>query len=419
MAIFDRLKSLTVKKNEMVNKEVPDNTALASDAFPIVRASDMQTDKYKSIPLSGIALIGSAFAKLPDSARTMVTTVTKAIDLKETLFVGVNEKGISGYLNMTRNGTVGNIMQINEQGKHVIAGRLKFRPLNQLPMTETTTTVLPIDPMTMAIAAALYTINNKLDTLQKKAEEILQFLTLEKQSRQRGNLNMLSDVMDEYKRECENEKLCSLRVIAVQDIKREAYQDMVFYQEQIGNRLGEQKKLHVIKNVRDYLDSVFSEFREYQLACYLFGYASFAEIMLQKNFDERHIASVSAKISEFASRYHTLYTECRTQIAEYRRSSIEAKLIGGLGNVAKAAGEKLASVPIISKGSVDEALKNAGESLVGHNRSAITDLIEQFTPMEDCRLIPFVEDLTTLNMIHNRTNGLLTDGENLYMRIAE
>ncbi len=419
MAIIDKLKALTGKKNEVVKVGETSGAELASDSFPIVRASDIQKEKYKQIPLTGIALLGSAFSQLPESARTVVTTVTKAVDLKETLFVGINEKGINGFLNMNRNGTVGNIMQINEQGKQIIAGRLRFKPINSMPVTETVTTVAQMNPMLMAIAAAVYTINNKLDILQKKAEEILQFLTLEKQSRQRGNLNMLADIMEEYKRDCNNEKMCSLRVIAIQDIKREAYQDIVFYQEQIANRLREQKKMHMLKNANDYFDNILNEFREYQLACYLYGYSSFAEVMLQKNFGEAQISAVNVKMNEYAERYDALYEECRAQIAEYRRSSIEAKLIGGLGSVAKAAGEKLAAVPVMSKSSVDEALKNAGETLANYNRNAVADMIEQFAPMDDCRLMPFVENLNTLNVMHNRVDGLLTDGEYLYVREAE
>ena len=92
MAIIDKLKALTGKKNEVANGVESASVALASDSFPIVRASDMQKDKYRQIPLTGLALIGSAFSQLPESARTVVTTVTKAIDLKETLFIGINEK---------------------------------------------------------------------------------------------------------------------------------------------------------------------------------------------------------------------------------------------------------------------------------------------------------------------------------------
>ena len=76
-------------------------------------------------------------------------------------------------------------------------------------------------------------------------------------------------------------------------------------------------------------------------------------------------------------------------------------------------------MPVMSKGSVDEALKNAGETLANYNRNAVADMIEQFVPMDDCRLMPFVESLNTLNVMHNREGGLLTDGENLYIREVE
>lgn len=417
MALKDVFKSLTGKKqNDSDHRAEVAAAVLASDGFPILRASDVDISQYRKVPLMGLAALGAAFAQLPEAARTITTTVSSSVNLKETLFVGVNPKGIAGFLRADGNGTVGNIMQINEQGKQVIAGRLRFKPINQLPVTEVTQTVAPLNPMIMVIAAALFSINEKLDTLQQKAEEILQFLKLEKQSRQRGNLNMLADILEEYKRNCGDEKLCSLRLNAIQDIKRDAYQDILFYQKQIDNRLQEEKALHGAQQANTLLEQVISEFREYQLACYLFGFASFLEVMLQKKFDTDDLNAAAQKLKEYADRYTEQYTACRGRLADYQRTAIEARLLGGLGSVAKTAGEKLASVPVLKEGPVDEALIHAGESLGKLNRDSVSKRLEQFAPLEDSRLNAFMEQLHTIDILCHHPDGLLTDGESLYIR---
>ena len=417
MALKDVFKSLTGKKqNDSNHNAEVVAAALASDSFLILRASDVDTNQYRKVPLMGLAALGAAFAQLPEAARTITTTVSSSVNLKETLFVGVNPKGIAGFLRADGNGTVGNIMQINEQGKQVIAGRLRFKPINQLPVTEVTQTVVPFDPMTMVIAAALFSVNEKLDTLQQKAEEILQFLKLEKQSRQRGNLNMLADILAEYKRNCSDEKLCSLRLNAIQDIKRDAYQDILFYQKQIDNRLQEEKALHGAQQANTLLEQVISEFREYLLACYLFGFSSFLEVMLQQKFDTDELNAAAQKLKEYADRYTEQYTACRGRLADYQRTAIEARLLGGLGSVAKAAGEKLASVPVLKEGPVDEALIHAGESLGKLNRDSVSKRLEQFAPLEDSRLGAFTEQLHTIDVLCHQPDGLLTDGESLYIR---
>ena len=309
-------------------------------------------------------------------------------------------------------------MQVNEQGKQVIAGRMRFQAIDKLPVTETTSTVAPIDPMTMVIAAALFSIDQKLSVLQKKTEEILQFLKLEKQTRQRGNLNMLTEILEEYKADCSNEKMSSLRAIAVQSIKKEAHQDILFYQERISQVVQEQQKLHGVQKSQEMLESVSAEFYEYQLACYMYGFSSFLEVMLQKDFSSSHLQATSKKMQDCAARYNALYRECRTQLANYQRSAIETKLLGGLGSVVKTAGEKLANVPVLSKGPVDEALIGAGESLGKFNRDTVAKRMEQFEPLEEERLSTFVENVNLLDVICNQEDGLMTDCESLYMLLA-
>lgn len=417
MALKNMLMSLTGKKQDVSERKMDAvNALIANEQFPVIREADMNMSLYKQVPLMGLAALGAAFMQLPEASRTLTTTVTQNIGLRETLFVGVNPKSVAGFLRDNGQGVSGNIFNVNEQGKQVIAGRLRFSPLNQLPITETTSTVMPFDPMTMVIAAAVFSIDQKLIALQQKTEEILQFLKVEKQSRQRGNLNMLTEIMEEYKRDCGNEKMCSLRVVEVQAIKREALQDIEFYQKQIDIHLQEQKTLHGTKQVQTLLENLMSEFCEYQIACYLYGFASFMEVMLQKEFETTHLNAANKAMSKYAARYSELYKDCRAQIAEYQRSAIEAQLLGGIGGVVKAAGEKLAAVPVLNKGPVDEALIHAGKSLGKYNRDAVAKRLEQFEPLEDSHLSAFVESMNTLDVVYNHREGLLTDGEHLYIR---
>lgn len=258
MALKDAWNAL-LGKTEPTEVVLTENAALpkaTSDLFPVVKIPEGNFSKYKQVPLAGIAALGTAFAHLPESARTIVETTTRNIATNETLFVGINPKGIAGYLRENQYGTVGNILQVNSQGKEVIAGRMRFKAIDRLPVNETTATVMPMDPMLMVVAVALMTIEKKLDGIQKSVEEVLQFLKLEKQSRQRGNLNMLAEIMEEYKGNAADQKRCELRNGGVQTIRREALQDILFYQEQIATELQKQKSFHGTRDVQTLLTSV-------------------------------------------------------------------------------------------------------------------------------------------------------------------
>lgn len=412
MALKDMMKSLICKKETPVPVQPQDKALLTAEDFPIIRAGDVDLSKYQKVPLMGLAALGAAFSTLPEAARTITNTVTTRVAIGTPVFAGFWPEGVVGRMVDKGLGFSGNITNIN--GGSGIVGRMRYKLIDGgIPITTTTNSVIPFDPMTMVVAAALISIDKKLDTLQEKAEEILQFLKLEKQSRQRGNLNMLAEIMEEYKRDCNNEKTCALRLVAVQDIKREAHQDILFYQEQIARKVQEQKAIHGMQKAQNLLDSVMNEFYEYQLASYLYAYTSFMEVMLQKNFEAA--PAVAEKMTAHAKKYTELYHECRSLIANYQRTAIETQLLGGLGSVAKTVGQKIASVPVLSKGPVDEALISAGESIGRLNKDAVAKKLEAFAPLEDSRMMTFIENVRRLDLLYNRPDGMITDGENLYI----
>lgn len=411
MAIKHVMKSLIGKKEAPVHTTPTDNTFLTSADFPFIHASSIDLKQYEKIPLMSLSSLGAAFSTLPEAARTITTNVTTHVNTGTPVFAGLWPKGVTGKMVDKGLGFSGNITGLDNSK---VVGRMRYKLIdNGMPITTTTNSVVPFNPMTMIVASALVSIEKKLNVLQEKAEAILQFLTLEKQSRQRGNLNMLTEIMEEYKQDCNNEKMCALRVIAVQDMKRESHHDILFYQEQIAKKLQGQKAVHGQQKAKELLDAVTTEFYEYQLASYLYAYTSFMEVLLQKNFEA--IPVIVEKLSTHAKKYADLYAECRSHISNYQRTSIEAQLIGGFGRATKAVGEKISSVPILSKSQVDEVLINVGESIGKHNKDNITRKVEMLAPLEDCHMHTFIDNMRRLDLLCNRPDGLLTDGEFLYI----
>lgn len=389
-----------------------------SELFPIVSIPETQMDKYQKIPMAGLAALGTAFSRLPEAARTIVQTTTSEVGLKETLFVGINPKGVPGYLIENQYGTVGNIMQINEQGKQVIAGRMRFKALDSLPLTETATTTIPYDPTLMVIAVAVMAIEQKLDKIQESVESVLQFLELEKQAKQRGNLRKIAEISNDYKLCCNDEAFCSSRANIVQNIQTAAYGDIEFYSEKVAEKLRQKKFLHLSKDTDSLVNSVLHEFAEYQLACYINSYCAFLDLMLRKNFSTDGINNVVSKLSAISVRYQELHSQCHSQIATYQRSAIENKVVGGAGIIATNLGKAIAAIPVIKEGPVDEALISAGKSLGKMNRDSVAEKLESLDAFEDDRSGMFIESLQRIDFIYNAENSIVTDGENLYMLCA-
>lgn len=418
MGLKDAWNALVGKSalTDIAPKEEAAVAAAASDTFQVVKMRQDQLSTYQQIPMTNIAALGAVFSQLPVSARTIVQSVTKTVATDRPLYVGIRPEGVLGELYKDENGiTIGNFMQPNSQGRNVISGRMRFKEINELSVNETVSTVVPFDPTLMIVAVALMTIEKKLDGIQKSVNEVLQFLKQEKQSRQRGNLNMLTEIKENYKLNCQNEKFCMSRLGEVMLIKTDAFQDIDFYQNQISAELQKKKGLHGAKASQSLVESVSYQFAEYQLACYLYGFSSFLDILLQQNFDAETIKNVTDKMTEMAKKYDALYADCHAQITQYQRSSLEAQIIGGIGTATKGVGKAIASIPVIREGPVDEALIYAGESIGRFNQDAAHRGREVFEALENNQIDPFVDELQSVGLLYNTENAMITDGENLYI----
>ena len=191
---------MDTKKTETsrdVNSEIINviNAMDFSDGFAVEEISERALNKAKKIPISKLALLGTAFWQMSEAGRTTVTTVTSVIKT-DNLYRGIWPEGANGRLAFNINGaTVGNIM-----GEKGIDSRMRFKPISEVFMENTITSIKPLDPTMVAIAVALMEINKKLDGIQSSIDEVLRFLETDKQAKQRGNLQTLAEIMEDFKR---------------------------------------------------------------------------------------------------------------------------------------------------------------------------------------------------------------------------
>ena len=57
--------------------------------------------------------------------------------------------------------------------------------------------------------------------------------------------------------------------------------------------------------------------------------------MLRRDFSKITLDKAVEKLKRVSDRYDDLYTKCRSQIAQYQRSALEAKVVGNIGMAAK------------------------------------------------------------------------------------
>lgn len=410
---------MDTKKTEAsrdINSEIINviNAMDFADGFTVEKISEMELNKAKKIPISNLALLGTAFSQMSEAARTTVTTVTSEIKM-ENLYRGIWPEGANGRLAFNINGaTVGNIM-----GEKGIDSRMLFKPIGEVSVENTITSIKSINPTMIAIAVALMEINKKLDGIQNSIDEVLRFLETDKQAKQRGNLQTLAEIMEDFKRKGNDADFCKSRNHTVQEIQRDARQDIEFYKTRIETAVNKKKTFHLRKDIREYVDSIVTNFAEYQLACYLYAYSTFLDTVLRKDFVEGSIDSCRNRITRIAEDYDALFRECRAQIASYQRSSAENKVVGGIGKTAGTLGKAIRSIPVIEKGPVDELLLNAGDVLRDANKDTVKAQVNNLEVLENNRMGDFLNGIGVVGALCNRKSAMITDGMNLYVFDSE
>jgi len=389
------------EKRNAVMKTITDITC-----YPSILDENRCVENSLKVPLTEMAALGTSFLAMSDSFRT----VTQTVESNEILYRAIIPDGVAGTLAKANDG-VGTFGNITDNG--TIVSRVRFVETTAGPTT--VTTVVPIDPVTLFIAAAIMSIDKKLDAIQEGQREILGFLVQKEKSELRGDLKFLNDILNKYKFSWDNENYKNTYRIKVLDVKQETDRKIDFYRNQIIAKMDKKKLLHKDKDSKKKLEEIYADFGEYQLAVYVYAYASFLETLLLDNFSKGHLDNIKKEIESYSLQYRTLYTECYDKIEGYTNTSVQAHLLKGLSEANKFAGKTIEKVPVIGKTQLDENLITVGEKLSRFGEKRTEKTLSRFIEKQSSCVRPFIENIDTINKLYNQPMELYFDKDNLYL----
>lgn len=378
------------RKNELIKAMIATELTL-----PVVQ-EELAFQTYSKIPLSRVTALGTGLEPVAAAVQQVVS----------------NGQAVSGYYKVTipsgthlasfKDGTgfLGTAM-----GETGIAGQARLNPL-------------VCDPTMLLVAATLANIDKKLDTIQETQQEMLDFIVQKEKSALKGDLDFLMDIYNNYKFNWNSEKYKTANHIKVLDIRQNAGRSIDFYREQIKKRISKRAFMHSDQDVKKQLALVQDEFKEYQLAMYLYGFGYFLEVLLQENFDAAYLEAISKKMEDMSFRYRELYSMAYEQIEGYTKSSLQSKFVGGLSAMNKVAGEAIAKIPVISKSQIDETLIEAGEKLGAYKERRVTTTMHRLFDRQSSCVRPFIDNIDMVNRMYNQPITLIFNEENLYLGTA-
>lgn len=377
----------TARKNELLK------AMSATELAPIEVKNEISVQTYSKIPLSRLTALGTGFEPVV-SAIQQVTSHGQATSgfYKVTIPKGTHLaqfKEKSGFL-----GTA--------VGEHGIVGQAQLNPLL-------------CDPTMLLAAAALANIDKKLDAIQEVQQEMLDFLAQKEKSALKADLNFLMDIQNNYKYNWNSEKYKAANHAKVLDIRQEAARQIDFYQEQIKKQLGKKALLHSDHDVQKMLEKVQGEFKEYQLALYIYGFAYFLEVVLQENYEKAYLSAIAKRIDEMAFQYREFYSLAYSQIENLSKSSLQAHLFGGLSAINKGAGTAIAKIPGINKSQIDETLIEAGERIGAYKNLRVRTTMQQLLERQSNCVRPFIDNINAVNRLYNEPVTLIFNHDTLYL----
>ena len=374
------------KDNEIL--QMMNNTSI----YPMLKESEVGVSNYTPLPLSRLAAYGTAFQPLTTAVQMAVNGAGGSG------IYYVNTAGKTMFQMKGTNNFIGSLQTSDGMG----GGQAKMTPL-------------ACDPTMIFMAAVLANVEKKLDSIQDMQKEMMDFLVQKEKADLKGNLNFLFDVFNNYKYNWNNEMYKNSNHIKVLDIRQEAEKKIAFYREQIIAKVNKKSFIHSDQTVNKQLQMVQDQFKDYQLALYLFGFSSFLEVMLLGNFGKDYLTGISEKLEKYSLHYRELYTKCYDEIESYSSTSVQSSMLKGIAKASTSVGKIVEKIPVISKGQADEALIAAGDKLdelnAGKLRKQMSSLIER----QSNSIRPFIENIDTVNELCNKPVELLVDKENLYI----
>ncbi len=370
--------------------------------------SDVRTDisncKKTSMPIGQLATLGVGVASLLPAFES-VTSASSAGG--ETLYRWVNQ-GAGDALKVAKNGNVWGAAKTAD-------GASKMARFEAVSSAGASSATIPVDPVTVIIAVALFTVEQQLKNIQEMQKDILSFLETEKESEIEADVETISNIISQYKHNWNNEHFISSNHKMVIDIQRTARKHMVSYQKKVKDML---KSKHIFvsqSKVKTLLDELQKDFKYYRLSLFAFSMSSLVEIMLSGNFKEENISAIKNEIEKLSFTYREIYGECSLYLEHIGKSSIETNVLKGVGATSKAVGKLIGSIPVIKDGQVDEFLQEKGKDVSDKVVTIEKETIKAFAQMSNPGTHLFTEKMQDLINIYNHTTDIYFDNHNIYL----
>ena len=199
-----------------------DLVSIADNILLDVRTDITQLNTI-SLPISQLATLGTGVSSLLPAFRTITETTSVA---GQGLYRLANA-AVNDTLKVAKDGNFWGALKTTSGASKMA----KFAEAGDI--TTMSKTVMPIDPATIMMSVALFSIEQQLGHIEEMQRKIISFLEIEKESEIEADVETLSIIINKYKHSWDNEHFISSNHQTIIDIQRTSRKNMLSYQKKV------------------------------------------------------------------------------------------------------------------------------------------------------------------------------------------
>ena len=396
------------RKNEIIQ------AMIETEFTPVpINREKVNLSLFDSIPINDIVALGPAFLPLVQTIQsTAGQLLGTANGTKEVLYKAVLPKGATEMFQAKDgSGFIG-----AAKGSDGIA-QTRFKPVEVKTGDVSNTETVPakINPQMIAVAAMLMNINMKLNAIEQGQESLMAFLELKEQAKLEGNLNFLSDILNNYKLNWNNEKYKVLNHMKVLDIKQESEQSIKLFKSKAESTLDEKALFHTTKKMSKSINDLLTGLDNYRLSVYMYAFSSYVEVLMLENFDSEYLRRIVNKIKNYSLKYRETYTNVYAALERFTKRSVRSIASRGAAGVTKALGKTVEKIPKISDTQIDEKLIEASEKISKFDVMENERITKKLINCQKVDVTPFVDSIRQIDHLYNFPLTLLISEDKLYI----
>ena len=396
-----------IKKEKEEIQKTPVNEGLLTDASKILEDTRLTNIQENTIcvPIAEMRTLGTVISSMVPALNKVTQNISFATD------------GLYRVVNATE----GDILKLAKDGNFwgamtTLKGSSKLAKLTEVSsVSGTIDTINKINPSTMMMAAALYSIQKELSKIEEMERQIISFLQFEKELEIEADIETLINTAKKYTLNWDNEHFVTSNHKQMLDIQRVARKNMLAYQKQVEMLLEKKKILVSQSDINKIYNDLGKKFKYYRLSLYCYSLSSFMEIMLSGNFKETYINGVKAEILDRQFQYRDIFDRSSIYLEKLGRFVVESYVLKGVGVAGESLGKIIGNIPYVKEGRVDEFLQDNGKKIKNTALELKTKSVYDFALLNNPGTGMIINKLNEMNRIYNHTAEICFDQDNIYL----